>query len=141
MNPMDPSSPVDIQSIMADPAKMNELAMNFDPNPILKELGGSVSAQGQFTPQIPQSGPQSLNGGYTQMLGNVDSSQMPSAPSGAPLDPRSMMMLNSMMPRSTQQAPHASLPGRAQAVNIAMPDMAGMKRQPVPGLGTLIGGR
>lgn len=142
MNPMDPNSPVDMQSIMADPQKINELAMKMDPNPIIKELGGSVSANGEFTPQISQAGPNSTNGAYMQMLGNVDSSQMPSSPGGSPIDPRSMMMLNSMMPRPPQgQIPHApGLPSPRQ-VNISMPDLTGGRTAKAPALSSLIGGR
>lgn len=129
---MDPQM---LQSVMADPNKMHQLAMTMDPAPILQELslGGKTDASGNFTSNTPQTGPGSEAGAYSAMVGNVapgESGGMPTGtPGAAPIDPRSMMALNSMMPKPQQpQFMHGTAPHAGTPVHITIPDVSQLVR-------------
>lgn len=128
-----------VNSFMIDPAKLNQLAMQFDPAPVMKELGGTINADGSgFTPS---------EGSYTQMLQAPGQTPPPGLPPIAP------QMMASMMPQQQKQpqvqAP-AVAPKQATPVKIEIPDISNLMRinlgpqqqAPAPNLATLLqGGR
>lgn len=128
MNPWE-----NLSSQTIDAQKLLQLAMKYDPSPILTELQSASAAGTPPGAQTP----------YSNMT------QPGPLPGAAPLDPRSMSAINSMMP----QTPKPQFIGgagvqRPASVKIDIPDISNLVRvnlgqqqgAAVPTLGKLIGG-
>lgn len=121
-----------MRSIIIDEAKLNELAMNYDPAPIQQSLmqPGPAGAW----PGMPLTAAQGMP--WTPMMEGGGAT-----PAGAPspLNPQALGMLNSMMPQ--QQKPQfiggAGIP-HPQPFNLAIPNL---QQQQKPSLGALMGVR
>ena len=122
------------------PEQFMRLSMEYDPMPVLASLnsgGGITTAAGSNTPWANMTQPSAGPGAI---------------PGAAPLDPKSMMALNSMMPQQAKpQYIGGSAPRAPGAVNMQTPDiMAMMKAAQMqqgsaagvpPPLAQIIGGR
>ena len=132
----------DIQSLT--PEQIEQFAMVANPRPILAAAGtGSDADLAGFNPPDARSS-NSPGGGYSDLIN-------PQEKKAAPLDPRSMQMLSSMM--TPQQQKQQLLGGAAMKqpvpVNLQIPDIAslvkllqtGTAADKVPTLGSFIQGR
>jgi hypothetical protein len=82
--------------------KINSLSMDWDPFPALK-LINSQPADGGMGLKMPQPGAQPAGTGlqtnpYSAMLMGGPTQQQPQAQGAAPLDPRTLALINSLVP-------------------------------------------
>lgn len=124
---------------MLTPDQFMQLSQNFTPSPILAALsqGGGITDTSQLN--------------YSAMLqpsgGDAGPTQPAGAAQAAPLDPRSLAMLNSMMPQPGKPQFIGGAHTNAKQVNVAAPDVSQLmnvnlskgKTTPQPTLGQLIG--
>ena len=126
----------DANMVLQNPEMLAQIAAQLDPGPILNELGGA-------------GGGSSMNGPDPAWSGIVNPMTQPKTP--APLDPKSMMALNSLMPQPGKpQFMGGAAPRAGTPVNLHIPDISnlvklhlgpGVNAEAPPTLGKLIGGR
>lgn len=124
---------------MLTPEQFMQLSMNYDPQPILASLqsGGGVTT---------------TDSGSTPWAGMINPAQPGAMKGPAPLDPKAMMALNSLMPQPAKpQFIGGAAPQKPGQVNMQAPDIASLIKMSMasrpastaaaPTLANLIGGR
>ena len=119
---------------MLDPTQLNTLAMNMDPAPLLQQAGNPMAAGGASVMAPP-----AYSSPYSSMI--MPGEQSTPQPA-APLDPRSLMMLSSMMqPGQPHYMPPAQV-ARPAPFNLAIPQIpTGGQHRPVGTLSQYVGGK
>lgn len=114
-----------IMAILNDPEKMNKLAMNYDPEPIMVEMSGQ-----QFPVNLLGGQQEITQAPYASWLNPGERGGMPQQqpqPGAAPIDPRSLGQLNSMMPQMPDpKFIGGAAPRQPTPVKIEIPDVSNL---------------
>lgn len=128
-----------------DQSKLNHLAQNYDPRPILASMDGMGGGTG-LTPNAGQTA------GFANVInpwvgGDLGTTPQPSAPTGPAIDPKLMGQFGGML-QTPPQTPHfigGAAPQRPQQVQMQQMPLSQVPGytppQGVPGLAQILSGR